>query len=72
MAVHAKERDTVTGLYTACAQRARQSSRAVGKFRVSEAEVSANDGGSAGILLLRVSQTAQGRQWNIHGLCKAC
>ena len=66
MAIAAEERDPLAGLYAGLAQSSRQAADAIGHLRVGISVVIANNGGAVGILLHRVTQETQGREWNIH------
>ena len=66
MAIAAEERDAVAGLYARLAQGTREAADAIGHLRVGISIVIANDRGAMRILLRRVTQETQGREWNIH------
>jgi hypothetical protein len=68
MAVAAEKSDAIAGLDAGMAQSAGETADSIGHLRVGEAVVIADDGGAAGILLRRVTQKTQWREWNVNGL----
>jgi hypothetical protein len=68
MAIAAEESDAIAGLDASLAQSTCEAADSFGHLRVGEAVVIADDGGAAGILLRRVTQKTQWREWNVHGL----
>ena len=68
MAIAAEESDAIAGLNASLAQSTGETADSFGHLRVGEAVVIADDGGAARILLRRVTQETQWREWNIHGL----
>jgi hypothetical protein len=66
MAVHAEKSDAVAGLHSGCAQRTCQELSAMGKLRVGESQIAANDRCPAWKLLFRVAQTSKWCEWDIH------
>ncbi len=68
MAIAAEESDAIAGLDAGLAQSAGETADAVGHLRVGIPIVIADDSDAARILLRRVAQETQWREWNIHGV----
>ena len=68
MAITTKERNALARLNASLTQSACQATGSLGQLCVREPVVIAHDGGSAGILIHRVTQKTQRREWNIHGV----
>jgi hypothetical protein len=66
MAVHAEEGDAIAGFHSGCAQCAGEKSGAMGKLRIGESQIAANDRGPIRKLFFRVSQTSKWCEWDIH------
>ena len=70
MTIATKERDALARLNASLTQSARQATGSLGQLRVRETIVIAHDRGAARILLRRVPQKTQRREWNIHGVSR--
>jgi hypothetical protein len=68
MAIAAEESDAIARPDAGFAQSTGETADSLGHLRVGEAVVIADDGGAARILLRRVTQKTQWREWNVHGL----
>jgi hypothetical protein len=66
MAIAAEERDAIAALYARLTQSAGKTADAVGHLRVCKPFLIADDSRAARILLRRVTQETQRREWDVH------